>query len=512
MRLFIKNEGLLDQIRCDEEEYLIWQDTANLCAKLGDTNLYIISQKQCLKLIEEQNFDDSESLKLDIYEKLGKLLYIKSPQEALGYLSNVLDYDIKSEGINKIIDNASYFIKSCYLTGNYFGAAEAVDSVINAITGSDETVSDVDIALIKSRKLKALFNIGNSEQIINLVNEEIINDIETCLNVAQNDLSYNSLLVDAWLNSKVILAKSYAIQGNSVVFDVVADIKKFLEIYSYNKEYYSFQIDIIEAFANTAKGDIHKSNELLNNILHKSENKKLDPELLAEWNLINIFNRILLDDKNELKSDLFELAAFANNINENFIKNIIKLILGYVLKEEGNIKKAIEIYNEEVTYFAKEKVAIGALLSWLLIVQNAFDDGDYDKALNTALKSLEIAQSAKINNNFFIIYFRMYIAKIYQKKADYNAAKMYFEKAVVIAKKYDLRYQTIQLYIAFAQYLEDVIKSGNNYNEINVNNVNEIYNRALIASKELNLSNLTEQILRAKTDFKMICQLSSSQH
>ena len=41
-------------------------------------------------------------------------------------------------------------------------------------------------------------------------------------------------------------------------------------------------------------------------------------------NIINIINRLLSCQKDDLKVDLFELAAYTNNINEHFIKNIIK--------------------------------------------------------------------------------------------------------------------------------------------------------------------------------------------
>ena len=514
LKPLILSSNLQKLISCTEalsnnEAFLIWQNTASLSAKLGDTNLYVISQKQCLKIIEEHNMMNAEELKAEIYEQIGKLLCEKSPKEAVTYLANVLDSEIKLGNLNKIIDLSGYFVKSCYLSGNYFGAAEAVDAVVSNIQEANVQVSDVDIELIKTRKLKALLNIGNSEQIINLVNEDIMPKIEKGLDAKQTDAKYKSLIVDAWLVSKTVLAKAYALQGNNRVFEVITSLKQFMDKYCYNTEYYQLQISLIEAFAYTITGELHKSNDILNEISTNNKNNIIEPDLLSEWNLLNVINRIFLDEKDDLKADLFELAAFTNNINEHFTKNIIKLILGYIIKEEGNEQKALEIFNEQITYFAKEKVAIGAMLSWALIVQITMEMGDDEKALNTATKSLEITQSPKINNYFFSIYFQKYIAEIYMRKGDFTAAKMYLEKAIMLAKQFDLKYQLIELYVAYGNYMEEFMRVTHNYASNHVALTLDMYTKAATAAKELRLNNLIDTVSRERNEFKTFCQLNS---
>ena len=354
-------------------------------------------------MLEEQSFENSEEIRTQIYEQIGKLLYEKSPKESVTYLSNVLDSELKKGNINKIIDISGYFIQSCYLTGNYFGVVEIIDSIIANL--NLDKIPQIDIALLKTRKLKALFNIGNSEQLINIIEEEILPEVAKELSSDINDNRYKNILTDAWMLSTSILAKAYALQGNIEVFNQINRIRQFIEKNKYKSEYYNTQTDIIEAFANSLNGYTKNSNLILNKITGRYTQKQLEPNLLAEWNLVKIINRL----SEEKDPDLKELAAFTNNINEYFIKNIIKLILGYIIKSEGNIKKALNIYNEEITYFAKEKVAIGAMLSWALIVQLNIDTGDIEKALSTAEKSLEIAQSSKINNFYFIIHSKNYL-------------------------------------------------------------------------------------------------------
>lgn len=513
LKPLILSSNLQKLISCKDaltkkEEFSIWQDTANISIKLGDTNLFIISQKQSLKLLDELEEENSEKLKTEIYEQIGKLLSEKSPNEAIPYLANVLDAEIKVKNINKIIDIAGYFINSCYHCGNYFGANEAVDAILS-ILNNNTNVSLVDIALVQTRKLKAILNIGNSEQIINLVQEEILPQINKELEEKQQDAKYRTLLIDGWIISNIALAKALAIQGSKEVFNIIGEIKQFIENNDYKTLFFKTQIELTEALANALIGNIDYASEILDQITKRYKSKNMETNLLAEWNLVNIIIKVITKQTNNLKSDLFEIAAFCNNTNEHFTKNIIKLILGYILQEEGETEKALEIFNEEITYFAKEKLAIGALLSWALIVQISIDSNDIEKALNTATKALEIAQSTKINNFFFIIAFQKFLADVYMKKGDIIAVKMYLEKAIMLAKQCELKYQLAELYISYGKYMEQFMDMKQTYSDEYVKLTIDVYNKSVILAKELKIKPLIEKTTRERSAFKTFCQLKS---
>ncbi len=515
LKPLIISSNLQKLISCKEalskqDEFMIWQITAGLTSKLGDTNLFVIAQKQSLKVLEAQELQNTEEIRSVMYEQLGKLLHQKSPTEAVTYLSNVLDAEIKAENINKIIDVSGYFINSCYLSGNFFGVVEAVDSIISNISKCDSKVSDKDIALIKTRKLKALLNIGNCEQVINLIRDDIIPSFEKDEDKKTSVSSIpKNILTEAYLICKTVLAKAMVLQGNSEAFTIIEELKEFIAKNSCDTDFYRTQAELTESLANSLTGNIQISQEILDNLKEKHETKQMQPQHLAEWNLINIINKLFLKETKDLKEELFEIASFANNINEHFIKNIVKLILGYILQEEGNIKKALEIFNEEITYFSKEKIAIGAMLSWALIVRIAINSSDIDKALSTASKALEIAQSPKINNFFFIIYFEKFLAEIYMIKGDLSAVKMYLEKAIMLAKQLDLKYQLAILYLDYGKYMEEYMNENQLYTSENVKLTNDIYNKSVDIAKDLNISCLIEDTTRERSAFKTYCQLKA---
>ena len=64
----------------------IWTKNTRLGAYTGDVNLYAISQKQCLALINEMDDSETLNIRFNIAERLGKLLADANPKEAMEYL------------------------------------------------------------------------------------------------------------------------------------------------------------------------------------------------------------------------------------------------------------------------------------------------------------------------------------------------------------------------------------------------------------------------------------------
>lgn len=106
-------------------------------------------------------------------------------------------------------------------------------------------------------------------------------------------------------------------------------------------------------------------------------------------------------------------------------------MLGKIFKDKQQAKHAIEIYNEQVTYFAKEKMALGALLSWYLIAEATLVIENPKNSIEIASQALEIAQNPRINNTFFIVILKILLAKAYIDLSDYETAKINIESALI---------------------------------------------------------------------------------
>ena len=161
-------------------------------------------------------------------------------------------------------------------------------------------------------------------------------------------------------------------------------------------------------------------------------------------------------DYDSLYTELFNVVAYANNVNDSFTKNILKTLLAKMLKDKNETKKALEILEEQVAYFAKEKVATGVLLSWYLIAEIKLITSGTQFALDIATKALDIAQGPNINNYYFIALFNRLIGEIYMAKQDFESAKVYLEKSIFVAKQFDLQYILVKDYILYAKFYQEL--------------------------------------------------------
>ena len=212
------------------------------------------------------------------------------------------------------------------------------------------------------------------------------------------------------------------------------------------------------------------------------------------WNFINILNKIYKQDWANIKEDMYSVATFANNYNDVLVKNMLKVFLGKVLQEEGNLSKALEIFNEQVTIFAKEKIAIGAMLCWYYIAKLTLVTDGSDKALDIALKALDVAKNPKISNYYFMVLYKKLIA--------------YIEKGLMIVKQYDMKLLRISLYQLYAKYLEEMVSKKPQNKANYAHNAIEAYKKALAMTNDMDIPNIQADINKNLASFKAFCQLN----
>jgi tetratricopeptide (TPR) repeat protein len=171
--------------------------------------------------------------------------------------------------------------------------------------------------------------------------------------------------------------------------DIVADI---IDRYKIEDRIFITKYKITLAAAHTMKGDIDKSDE----IILTTMDDLMDSEIILRRSLVTIINRFLKKEYQNLPERMGEIVLYASNAGDSFTKNILKVLLGKLFFEQGNILEALKIYNEQIEYFAKEKQAIGALLTWYLIAE-----ADPQNALEIIINALEVAKNPQIDNHTF---------------------------------------------------------------------------------------------------------------
>lgn len=483
----------------------IWTRNTRLAAYVGDVNLYAISQKQCLALINE--LDDSETLhiRFNIAERLGKLLSDANPQEAMEYLPDAISNAQSIGNTPKEIELLAYLSHCCRKTGNYFGEVECIDSVLDKTTPE----KTLEIALLKASKLNALLKIGNCGQIVNLVDTEIMPVLDNALShkYKRRDIPVE-FVYETWLKTYLVLANALVMQGNDRSFEILTILFDLIERHGLEDELFICNCKLTLAFANTMKGDFKTSKKILDEVLKNHKDDSMDADAVLLWNLINIINNFFVKNYNGMQEDLFQIVTYANNHGDNFTKNILKTLLGKIFKDNEQTKQAMEIYNDQITYFAKEKMALGALLTWYLIADASLITEGAKTALEIASQALEVAQNPKINNYYFAALLKAVIAKAFITLSDYEAAKMNIESALVIAQRYNMTDLTSRLLLLFGNYYQELglIKSPQQAEYLTASG--KLYEKASELIKETKNKYVHTQIEKAKQVLRSFCNIN----
>lgn len=433
----------------------IWTKTGRLASYIGDINLYVIAQKQCLALLNEFNESETLRIRYSISEKLGKLLSEYDPEEALEFLPDAIANARSNNDEVKEIELLGYLALCCSKTGNYFGNVECIDNVLKKLKPGQ----DVEKAMIISAKLSALLDIGNCGEVISLIDNDVLPILNHYLSKPKlSKLFPLGLLFDTWLKVYLILATALSLQGNERCLDVLKNLYSIINKHKINDKLLFARAKIVEAYAYTMKGDINTSMSILNYIDSHFRENYMDALSVSRLNLVYIINKFLLKEYDNMREDLFEAVTFANNSGDSFTKNILKTLLGKLFKDENKALHALEIYNEQVAYFAKEKMALGALLAWYLIADATIVTENSKSAIDIASQALEISINPNIDNYFFAVNFRYILAKAYMNIADYTSAKINIEEGLKLAKQCNMFDMLSRLYLLYGEYYYDIGK------------------------------------------------------
>ncbi len=443
---------IVQKLNNNDRSFEIWTMLMKQSSYIGDIGLYIISQKQALKLIEHKTSPYYQKIKKNIYTRVGKLLEPIDYESAFDYLQKAVMMLDENEDYAHI-DILGYLASAAMKMGNYWGAIECAESVLNKLPEDME----LEIALVKSREIRPMVKLGNYGQAVNLIDNEIMPVIQKYLAKGKNMPSITSEdLYKIWLDLYFDLAEALTFQGDNRMFDIIKLIFDIIDKNKITDTAILCKVHLALALANTIKGDLATSQKILDDIIKEYQLDDMNPFIISRWNFTDILNKYIKKDYNNLMTELFNVTAYANNINDNFTKNMLKTLLAKILRDKNETKRALEILDEQVAYFAKEKVATGVLLSWYLISEIKLVTKGTQFALDIAAKALDIAQGPNINNYFFIAKFNRLIGEIYIAKQDFESAKVYIEKSIFISKQFDLQDLLISNYLLYAKYYQEL--------------------------------------------------------
>ena len=119
---------------------------------------------------------------------------------------------------------------------------------------------------------------------------------DSLLNKELNKKIPKSIIFNTWLNANLKLIYSLAICGNHRFLDKYDDLNETIKLNNIKDNNFAARLKVAESFYLSFSGDIINSDKILNEIAKTAYEKKLDPKILSNVNLVLIINRMLIDD------------------------------------------------------------------------------------------------------------------------------------------------------------------------------------------------------------------------
>ena len=121
---------------------------------------------------------------------------------------------------------------------------------------------------------------------------------------------------------------------------------------------------------------------------------------------------------------------------------------------------------------------------------------------------MDIAESANISNYYFTLLLDKLIGEIYLALQDYESAKMYIEKALIVAKNFNIKYQLVELYVLYSRYLQEYSLTIPEKKAEYVLNAQQMNKKARLIAEDLKLISLSSEVEKADTILNSFCQMN----
>jgi len=480
-----------------------WHIASKEALLLGDVKSYITAQHRFLSLLDKLSIPEKDKAKLNVYEEAGKINYEIAPEEAIPYLSNAIMEREKKDDIVKIIELTGYLARSSELTGNYAGVIECADKALSKINQEN---SPLEYALLNYCKLESIYNSGKIEEAIYLAKNDILPALKTAISknksipgLSTDELNYIEI------ETSLILAKSFAAQGNKEA--VIISNSLVYKAKELGIKKIEVQAKLVEALYKALQGEKKSVNVILE-YLKPLISQMTDNNIKLYWGFIKLLTDILSGNFDAAKSIISSIIVIAEENRDYNILALTKLFEGKTYKEEHDLENAKTLYNDVLVYCSERKLALGALLGWYLYAEAEITDSNVEKAQEISEKALEIAQRPGININFFSMLLQRQLGEIQIIKGDFEAARMYIEQAVTMAKSLDLYLLLSKLLLTYGKIFQEMAAISGDDKQSNANSAHEYFMKSLDIAQELENEHMILQIEKEFTSLSTFCQLS----
>jgi|GEM_PF-2605357 len=471
----------------------IWRELAHISLLLGDISTFTNCSVRFLNLAEStpsgKKSNYLKELKMEIYEQIGKLSYETYPETAIPYLREVINDAEINNNDEKVIKLSSLMVNSCNITGNYQDSLEFVGKILSKAPKGSFNIKSKDFNskfyLLNFIKIQALFNLGNLEDCISLV-EEILPVLVLLKDKEDIDDVFSAQSIEIMIkDTELLLVKAKILQLSPDSEDY---INKLTSAYPEEAD----EAELLWLLNKVISGS---TLELKTKIETLMQNMNLSYENKLLCSIVSILHNIQHENWYHIANLAYSTRLIASESRDYQILYFLDLIVGFAYQKIHNLKKAREIYNDVLKISAEKKILNIMLMSWYLIADLELTEGKPDTAFEIINKANVVLEHNRKISKIFSMYYVFLFARIFKARGELEKAKNCIEQILNFATKYGLIYNQILFENFLTKILLKLIEHEQNDNLII--KYSENINRIISESENLT-KKLDNPILSAK--------------
>ncbi len=488
------------------EAFEYWDKASMEAAKLGALSCFTACQSRILRLTDKLDLENKDESKLRINELLGRVNCYINPELAQQFLYDAVLEREKRQDYVQMIDLAGHLSRCCEVSGNYYKVIDIADKAVSKISKYE---LPLEYALLYYSKLLSLLNLGRYEELISVARHEVLPVIDEHLS---KNLSIPGIpiheLAEIKVHTELILTEALSLQGNKetkIISSALISKLSSSEPIDYDILLKSKLIDSINKLL---RGEVIEAKTIISKVDNEAPNLRDANYLKIYSDLIHLIIYMLEGKFDETAEIAFDLLILTDLYNEHSLQSIIKVLIGKIYKEKGNLKKARQIFREELEFCSENKLTIGALLGWYFSAENKILESEIDQAMDIADKALEVAQSSDKNNFIMNILLQRLMAEIYIIKGDFESAQIYMERGFKIARENELHLLLSYVFMTNAKLHHEMATATQENKEENVQKSYKYYSDASNIALKCQNNYLNDIINKELNQLNTFCQLS----
>ena len=411
-----------------DKEFAEWEKLADIDLSMGDFSAYLNCANKIIDMMEtkinEDNFENIENYKMELYDKISNNLYQYITSKTSDIAQITLDNLERSDAeTGKIIELCNKMILGSLDVGNYHKALELMHKVLSLLpnTSLDPNASNFNnyFFLMSFIHIEILFNIGA---------------LKDCL-----DVGYKVMSVVKEANLDKLRPPEYTPEQfrnmliGSVGFVALANVLNF----SGNVQEF---LDMIGADLQGIP-ESYKIFPLLEQLLHGQLTELPEMEIApndrfatAIYHIMSAF-MYLRPDPVKFAEEIYiaKLTAKDNNLHQ--IELFCDVLIGSSYMDMESYTKAVNIFYRIISETSENGMTNILYFAWYLLSEYNLRMKKYDVTygiVNNAIIQLEKSDYA---NEYLILLFKYNMFKVLMFMKQYDSAKLCIEQAVNMAQK-----------------------------------------------------------------------------